>query len=115
MAQADWAELFQPPPTGPQRTLGPARRLPRWFWQRLIDWEDWLTFLIAYLTLLGVALSIQGAGWVEDMPSLALMGFLGLVCALLLARSAIVQALAWSAGILLLFVPLAVWRYQRST
>ena len=89
MAQADWAELFRPPPPRPARAMGSAWRLPRWFWERLTGWEDWLTFLIAYLAFLGVALSIQGAEWVEGMPNLALMGFLGLLCALLLARSAI--------------------------
>jgi hypothetical protein len=94
MAQADWADLFRPPAPPPQRVLGPAWRLPRWFWQRLTDWEDWLTLLIAYLTFLGVALSIQGAEWVEDMPNLALMGFLALLCAMLLARSAIPAVLS---------------------
>ena len=89
MAQADWADLFRPPASPPQRAMGPAWRLPRWFWERLTGWEDWLTFLIAYLAFLGVALSIQAAEWVEGMPSLALMGFLGLLCAFLLARSAI--------------------------
>src|SRR3989304_6184400 len=92
MAQADWADLFRPPVSPPPSAsggLGPAWRLPRWFWERLTGWEDWLTFLIAYLALLGVALSIQAAEWVEDMPSLALMGLLGLLCAFLLARSAI--------------------------
>jgi hypothetical protein len=89
MAQADWVDLFRPPVSPPPRALGPAWRLPRWFWERLTGWEDWLTFLIAYLALLGVALSIQAAEWVEDMPSLALMGLLGLLCAFLLARSAI--------------------------
>ena len=89
MAQADWADLFRPPVSPPPRTLGPAWRLPRWFWERLTGWEDWLTFLIAYLAFLGVALSIQAAEWVEDMPSLALIGLLGLLCAFLLARSAI--------------------------
>jgi len=89
MAQADWADLFRPPASPPPRALGPAWRLPRWFWERLTGWEDWLTFLIAYLAFLGVALSIQAAEWVENMPSLALMGLLGLLCAFLLARSAI--------------------------
>ncbi len=31
------------------------------------------------------------------------------------ATSDVLQSLAWSAGILLVFVPLAVWRYQRTT
>ena len=69
MAQADWAELFRPPPPRPARAMGSAWRLPRWFWERLTGWEDWLTFLIAYLAFLGVALSIQGAEWVEGMLS----------------------------------------------
>jgi transglutaminase-like putative cysteine protease len=89
MAQANWAELFAPPPPTPPRALGPAWRLPRWFWERLTGWEDWLTFLIAYLAFLGVAFSIQAAEWVEEMPSLALVGLLGLLCAFLLARSSI--------------------------
>src|SRR4030042_3883197 len=89
MAQADWADLFRPPVSPPPRTLGPAWRLPLWFWERLTGWEDWLTGLIAHLAFLGVALSIQAADWVADMPSLALMGLLGLLCAFLLARSAI--------------------------
>jgi transglutaminase-like putative cysteine protease len=63
--------------------------VPRWLWERLTGWEDWLTFLIAYFAFLGVALSIQAAEWVEDMPSLALIGLLGILCAFLLARSAI--------------------------
>jgi transglutaminase-like putative cysteine protease len=74
--------------------MDPAQSVSRWFWQRLTDWEDWLTFLIAYVTFLGVALSVQAAEWVDDMPSLALMGFLGLLCALLLARSAIPAVLS---------------------
>ena len=92
MAQADWADLFRPPASPPPSAsggLGPAWRLPRWFWERLTGWEDWLTFLIAFLAFLGVALSIQAAEWVEDMPSLALIGLLGLLCAFLLARSSI--------------------------
>ena len=30
------------------------------------------------------------------------------------ATSDVLQSLAWSAGILLVFVPLAVWRYQQT-
>jgi transglutaminase-like putative cysteine protease len=104
MAEADWAHLFTPPASPPPSAsggLGPAWSLPRWFWQRLTGWEDWLTFLIAFLTFLGVALSIQAAEWVEDMPNLALMGFLGLLCALLLARSAIPAILSHLLSIVL--------------
>ena len=63
MAQTDWAELFEPP----QGTSAEASGLwlfPRWLLARLTAWEDWLTFLIAFLTFLGVAESVQAAnGW----------------------------------------------------
>jgi transglutaminase-like putative cysteine protease len=93
MAQTDWAELFEPP----QRTASAASGLwlfPRWLLARLTAWEDWLTFLIAFLTFLGVAESVQAAEWVEDMPSLALVAFLGLLCGLLLARSSLPQVVS---------------------
>jgi transglutaminase-like putative cysteine protease len=91
MAQADWAELFGPPPPRPAPAATGLWRLPRWLLARLTAWEDWLTFLIAFLTFLGVAESVQSADWVEGMPSLALIGFLGLLCGLLLARSPLPQ------------------------
>lgn len=78
MAQTDWAELFGPPPQRMAAAESGLWRLPRWLLARLTVWEDWLTFL-------GVAQSVQAAEWVEGMPSLALVGFLGLLCGLLLA------------------------------
>ena len=68
--------------------------MPRWLLARLTAWEDWLTFLIAFFTFLGVAESVQAAEWVEGMPSLALVGFLGLLCGLLLARSPLPQVVS---------------------
>jgi hypothetical protein len=91
MAQTDWAELVGPPP---QRTAAAASglwRFPRWLLARLTAWEDWLTFLIAFVTFLGVVESVQEAEWVEGMPSLALVAFLGLLVGLLLARSPLPQ------------------------
>ena len=93
MAQTDWAELFEPP----QGTAAAASGLwpfPRWLLTRLTAWEDWLTFLIAFFTFLGVAESVQAAEWVEDMPSLALVTFLGLLCGRLLARSPLPQVVS---------------------
>jgi transglutaminase-like putative cysteine protease len=93
MAQTDLAELFGPP----QRTAAAASglwRFPRWLLTRLTAWEDWLTFLIAFFTFLGVAQSVQAAEWVEGMPSLALVAFLGLLCGLLLARSPLPQVVS---------------------
>jgi transglutaminase-like putative cysteine protease len=94
MAQTDWAEVFGPPP---QRTAAAASglwRFPRWLLARLTAWEDWLTFLIAFFTFLGVVQSVQAAEWVEGMPSLALVAFLGLLCGLLLARSPLPQVVS---------------------
>jgi transglutaminase-like putative cysteine protease len=93
MAQTDWAELFEPP-QGTAAEASGLWRLPRWLLARLTAWEDWLTFLIAFLTFLGVAESVQAAEWVEDMPSLALVTFLGLLCGLLLARSPLPQVVS---------------------
>ena len=80
MAQTEWAELFAPPPPKPVTKVTGLWRLPRWLLARLTAWEDWLTFVIAFFTFLGVAQSVQAADWVENMPSLALVGFLGLLC-----------------------------------
>ena len=93
MAQTDWAELFEPP-QGTAAEASGLWRLPRWLLARLTAWEDWLTFLIAFFTFLGVAESVQAAEWVEDMPSLALVAFLGLLCGLLLARSPLPQVVS---------------------
>jgi hypothetical protein len=93
MAQTEWAELFAPPPPKPVTKVTGLWRLPRWLLARLTAWEDWFTFVIAFFTFLGVAQSVQAADWVENMPSLALVGFLGLLCGLLLARSVLPQIL----------------------
>jgi hypothetical protein len=94
MAQKDWAELFRPPPQETAEKASGLWRLPRWLLARLTAWEDWFTFFIASLTFLGVAQSVQTADWVEGMPSLALLGFLGLLCGLLLARSPLPQVVS---------------------
>jgi len=93
MTQTDWAELFEPP-QGTAAEASGLWPLPRWLLARLTAWEDWLTFLIAFFTFLGVAESVQAAEWVEDMPSLALVTFLGLLCGLLLARSPLPQVVS---------------------
>jgi len=91
MAQPDLAELFGPPPQRTEAAASSLWRFPRWLLARLTAWEDWLTFLIAFLTFLGVTQSVQAAEWVEGMPSLALVAFLGLLGGLLLARSPLPQ------------------------
>lgn len=94
MTQVDWARVFSPPsPPPPAQPAEGAWRLPRWLWARVTGWEDWLTFAIVFFTFLGVAQSVQVAGWVEDMPSLVLVGFLGLLCGFVFARASLPQVL----------------------
>ncbi len=89
MATTDWQGFQQQAPAKPrpEGVLG-------WLGARATAWEDWLTYGITMLVFLAVAGSIQNADWVETMPSLALIGFLGVTTGLLLARARINQFLA---------------------
>lgn len=89
MAQLQWVE-----PKRPAAALAGEAGLPRWLAERLPDWEDALTFVLAFGAVLGVTLSIEGAGWTEQMPSLTLVGFLALLAGLLVAR-ALPALVAW--------------------
>jgi hypothetical protein len=62
---------------------------------RLVDWEDWLTFGLALGAVLGVAMSLESSGWSRDMPALGLVGVLALLFAMLVARSPLPMLLAW--------------------
>ncbi|MBI1885561.1 MAG: hypothetical protein HYS09_04500 [Chloroflexi bacterium] len=82
-----------------------ARAIPpvsagRWLVRRALDWEDWLTFALVYFTFLTVAWNVQRAQWVEQMPSLVLVGLAGLLAGMLLARSSLPLFLAWPLGVL---------------
>jgi len=72
-----------------------ARRVARW----ALDWEDWLSFGLAYLAFLSVAWSIQQAHWADTMPSLVLLGLGGLLAGWLLARLPLAWPLAWAVGL----------------
>ncbi|HLA19247.1 MAG TPA: DUF4129 domain-containing transglutaminase family protein [Dehalococcoidia bacterium] len=73
----------------------PLRRLA----SRFLDWEDWLTFVLAAGAVLGVSISLEDSGWSRDMPDLTLVGLLALLLALLLARSSLPMLLAWPAAV----------------
>lgn len=83
MSQANWIEYFQN-----QRIQQPEEQqkrsvpLPAW----VTDWGLWVTFALAVLVFLSVARSVQRANWVDGMPSLTLLSFLGLLTGLLLSR-----------------------------
>src|SRR5690606_24987621 len=58
----------------------PAVRAPR----ILMSWEDWLTFIAAFIAFIAVAVSIQQAEWVRDFPPLVPTA----ICALLIGMTA---------------------------
>ena len=84
MRQVSWNEMFAPrgdqlpsTPPVPQEPAG---------WRRLLWWEDLLTFALLAIMMLAVAGSVQRAGWVDDMPSLYPVSFLGLLMGAALSR-----------------------------
>lgn len=89
MAQIQWAERDIA-----ATALAGLSALPRRLAGRLPDWEDALTFVLAFGAVLGVTLSIEGAGWTDQMPSLTLVGFLALAAGLFIAR-ALPALIAW--------------------
>ena len=91
MRQASWEELFAPREQ-PPLVLAPEVPQEPQGWRRLLWWEDLLTFALLGVVFLAVVGSIDQAGWVDDMPSLYPIAFLGLAMGALLAR------LRWQEG-----------------
>ena len=69
----------------------------------VMSWEDWLTFFIAAIAFMSVAVSIDNAQWVRNMPSMIPAVMLGLLVGLIAARTrlpgVVVHPLALIAGI----------------
>jgi transglutaminase-like putative cysteine protease len=95
MRQAGWGEVFQP-----RRQEGAPQKPSRFaFLSRLsrfgtITWEDVVTLAIVMVGFLTVVRSIDSADWVDEMPSLYSIGFLGLVLGLVMAQSRIPTLIA---------------------
>ncbi|MBI2913621.1 MAG: transglutaminase domain-containing protein [Chloroflexi bacterium] len=89
MAELEWMRPVARPasPAAPAWLRGLARRF--------FDWEDWLTLALALAAVLAVSLSLEGAGWSQDMPALSLVGVLALLLSLFVARSSLPALLAW--------------------
>ncbi|MCC6380908.1 MAG: hypothetical protein IT304_00290 [Dehalococcoidia bacterium] len=51
-----------------------------------MSWEDWLTFVFAVVMFLSVAVSIQQARWVRDMPPLMPTAILAVLAGMIAAR-----------------------------
>lgn len=92
MRQSSWNELFTPAPAEP--IAEPQRG------ERLLSWEDVITFGIVLLLLLSVVGSIDRAHWVDDMPSLYPLALAGLLLGVVLARSPAIEVLAHSLALL---------------
>lgn len=52
----------------------------------VMSWEDWLTFCAATVAFLSVAVSIQQAHWVNNMPALVPTALMGLLVGMIAAR-----------------------------
>jgi transglutaminase-like putative cysteine protease len=52
----------------------------------VMSWEDWLTLAAALVTFLSIAISIQNAHWVQDMPPLVPTAMAGLLIGMIAAR-----------------------------
>ncbi|HEY8491827.1 MAG TPA: transglutaminaseTgpA domain-containing protein, partial [Dehalococcoidia bacterium] len=78
--ESHWRDVFGAPSERP--AAREPWRLPGW----LTDWEQWLTLGVMLLVTLSAAFSVQAAGWVAGMPSLAVPSLAGLLTAMFLAR-----------------------------
>jgi transglutaminase-like putative cysteine protease len=78
MREANWDDVFQKrhDVATPDETRLSA----------VIPWEEWLTLVIVTVVFLACVSSIQGANWVDDMPSMYPVGFAGLVAGYALSR-----------------------------
>lgn len=90
--QVSWNELFTPLPAEP--VAEPQRG------ERLLSWEDVITFGLVLLLFLSVVGSIDSAGWVDDMPSLFPLALTSLLLGVVLARSRAGEVLAHSLALL---------------
>jgi transglutaminase-like putative cysteine protease len=102
MRDANWDEIFQK--RDDDTTLNDERMFG---W---LPWEDWLTFFITAVVMLSVVASIDGAHWVDDMPSLYPIAFSALIIGYGLSRvkvnELLLHPLALLAGATLVYLQL---------
>ena len=101
MREANWDEIFQ----RRHEEGAPDERL-----SAIIPWEEWLTLGITTMLFLACIVSIQGANWVDGMPSLYPIGFAGLVAGYGLAKvrwpAVLLYAIALAGGATLVYLQL---------
>src|SRR4051812_6381786 len=86
MRQASWEDLFR---EGETRVEKPP------FWSKFLifSWEELVTLAIVMVGFLTVVQSMSSARWVNDMPSLYPIAFLGLAVGLVMSRLKINEVL----------------------
>ncbi|NJD64763.1 MAG: hypothetical protein FIB00_05895, partial [Chloroflexi bacterium] len=52
----------------------------------VMSWEDWLTFAAAAITFVSVAVSLEQANWVDNMPPFVPTAVAGLLIGMVAAR-----------------------------
>ncbi|MBA4179553.1 MAG: hypothetical protein C0506_03095 [Anaerolinea sp.] len=79
----------------------------------VMSWEDWLTFAVAAVAFLAVAVSIDSADWVKRMPSIIPTVMLGLLIGLVSARTKLPAVIVHPLGMVLgaVVVALVVQQY----
>jgi transglutaminase-like putative cysteine protease len=103
MREANWDEIFQRKPAGPEED----DRL-----SAIFPWENWLTFAILSVVFMSVVASIDSANWVDDMPSLYPIGFSALIAGYAFSRirwnELLVHPIALLAGAGLVYLQIMV-------
>lgn len=84
-------------PAASRRIGSAALRAPR----LVMSWEDWLTFAAAVITFVSVAVSLQQANWVNDMPPFVPTAVAGLLIGMVAARVRYYAAVIHPVGLLL--------------
>jgi hypothetical protein len=87
--------------TRPLPVAAEASPLVRRMRGRLLDWEAWLTLGLAAAAVLTVTLSLEEAGWTDDMPAITLVAILALATGLGLARARLPALAAWPLAVLM--------------
>lgn len=102
MRDANWDDIFQK--RADDGALNDERIAS------FVPWEEWLTFLITAVLMLSVVASVDGAHWVNDMPSLYPVAFSALIVGYGLSRvrvnELLLHPLALLAGATLVFLQL---------
>ena len=86
-----------------RRTGAVSAPAPAWLTRltnRLTDWEDWLTLVLALGATISVSAALEASGWSEEMPPITIVSVIAIVASLLMARSGLSMFAAWPLAVL---------------